>query len=112
MRYVIFMVILLMCLAMNAMSADQTFTTQNIPNPGDGEYVVAPNHAEGFTSISIYQRDPSIPLTGTLTFGSGNYTSVLDLATDRVLILAGTVYSLTMTLDSVDPDARFDIMLR
>jgi len=64
----------------------------NIRNPGNGIFALYPqspqfstNFAEGrrFSSISIIQNDPTVPLSGQLTFTLGDSTGYIVLHTGQ-----------------------------
>lgn len=84
----------------------------DIPNPGNGEYLLIPGAPRGFSSITVFQKDPSVPLVGTITAWSGNYSMTLDLATERSIFMIGVVPSMRIVIDGVEPQADFNIVLR
>lgn len=107
-----------MCVALGglmyvALAADiPTLTGPVIANPGNGEYRLITNSSAGFTTVSVVQMDPHIIIPGTITFYSGAYSAVLDLTSERTLILAGPVPALRIVLEGIDSASEFNIVLR
>ncbi len=78
-------------------------------NPGNGFFRL--RFPEGFSTITISQPNPSVALTGVLTFTSGAHAAQINLASDRFLSLAGPVPFLDVDISGVDAAAEFSIVL-
>lgn len=80
-----------------------------ISNPGNGFFRLTP--PEPASAVTISQPDPSVALTGTLSFSSGAFSGQIDLGSERFLALMGKLPLLDVTLSGVDAGAQFSIIL-
>lgn len=65
-----------------------------------------------FSSIIVEQNDPTLPLTGAITFTLGSNSMTLDLAAgDRYLTLAGDTAFLDLNCSGLVATDKFRIVL-
>ena len=94
------------------MAAYEPINGPIIPNPGNGLYAVRTLTRGGIKSITIFQADPAVPLSGSLVFTLGENAAEIDLAAgQRFLGLGSPVDVLYMEASGVNINQAFSIRI-